>query len=53
MVFKKVEKKQYRGQYLIWVEDNEDESCELYSTDSVFWRDFFDENYEKRYEVKN
>ena len=35
------QKWQPKGKYVIWVEKNEDGSLEVYSTDSVFWRDFF------------
>lgn len=29
------------GEYIICVEKNEDKSLAVYSTDSIFWRDFF------------
>lgn len=30
-----------KGQYLIWIEKNEDGTLDVYSTNSIFWRDFF------------
>ncbi len=30
-----------KGQYVVWVEENKDGSLDVYSTDSIFWRDFF------------
>ena len=30
-----------KGQYIILVEKNEDRSIDVYSTDSIFWRDFY------------
>ncbi len=34
-------KKKTKGQYIIWIEKNEDGSLDVYSTDSIFWRDFY------------
>lgn len=44
MTFKPVIDKPIRtkGRYIVWVEDNGDGSVIVYSTDSPFWRDFFD-----------
>ena len=29
-----------KGNYIIWIEKEKD-GCTVYSTDSIFWRDFF------------
>lgn len=29
------------GEYIIWVEKEDDGSVSVYSTNSIFWRDFF------------
>ena len=42
MTFKKVKNDiGHKGKYLIWVEDNNDGTLDVYSTDNIFWRDFF------------
>lgn len=41
MTFKTIKKKRYKGEYVIWVEENDDGSRDVYSTDSIFWREFF------------
>jgi len=30
-----------KGQYIVWVEKEEDGSFVVYSTNSIFWRDFY------------
>jgi len=30
-----------KGEYIIWVEYNDDGTIDVYSTDSVFWANFF------------
>jgi len=30
-----------KGKYVVWIEDEGDGTKTVYSTDSVFWRDFF------------
>ena len=30
-----------QGKYLIWIEEEDDGTQTVYSTDSIFWRDFF------------
>ena len=40
MIEEEVEEFIPRGKYIIWIEHNTDYD-DVYSTDSVFWRDFF------------
>jgi len=40
-MFKPLNKKIGKGEYLVWIEHNDDGTSDVYSTDSVFWRDFF------------
>ena len=30
-----------KGKYLIWIEEEDDGTFFTYSTDNIFWRDFF------------
>ena len=30
-----------KGDYIVWIEYNDDCTADVYSTDSIFWRDFF------------
>jgi len=30
-----------KGKYIIWIEENDDNTMDVYSTDSPFWRDFY------------
>ena len=39
-MFEEVEFKT-KGKYIIWIEDNEDGTSTIYSTDSHFWKSFF------------
>lgn len=45
MTFKKqetyVEKFKPKGQYILWIEQNENGSVEVISTNSTFWKNFF------------
>ncbi len=40
-MFQEIASKEYRGHYLIWVEEEDDGTISLYSTDSLFWKNFF------------
>lgn len=41
MTFKKIDDEPYRGKYLIWIEKEDDNTISYYSTNSIFWKNFF------------
>jgi hypothetical protein len=40
-LFQEIKSFQSKGDYIIWVEYNDDGTKDVYSTDSVFWANFF------------
>ena len=40
-MFQEIKSFKPKGEYLIWVETNDDGTKDVYSTDSVFWKNFF------------